>query len=114
LAIYWKVGKKKQNPYIFLAAHWNLSQKSDDLETFFSPNLANLGFFFMENPFYRLKSYFSGQNLTKFHTKKKKKTEKKFVNENLKSLKYSTFFNMEHSKLPNYSTNKVLHYNISL
>jgi hypothetical protein len=33
-------------------------------------NLANLGQFFQENPLYKLKSYFSGRNLTKFRQKK--------------------------------------------
>ncbi len=64
---------------------------------------------------YRLKSYFSGQNLTKFHTGKKKKNWQKFVNENKKSLKYSEIFYFSAwniQNLPNYSTNKVVHYNI--
>jgi len=38
--------EKNQNPSMFLATYWNLSQKSGDLDFFFLSNLVNLGHFF--------------------------------------------------------------------
>jgi hypothetical protein len=60
--------KKIQNLSIFLAPYWNLSQKPGDLETRFFKIWRILAIFSMENPLYRSKSYFSGQN---FATQKK-------------------------------------------
>jgi hypothetical protein len=59
-----KVGKK--NHFISWLPigtyHKNLAIKKKNLE-----NLVKLGLFCMENPMCTLKSYFSSQNLVKFH-----------------------------------------------
>jgi hypothetical protein len=51
-----------------LAIYWNLPLKSGSLETKILRNLAAI--FPMENPLYRSKSHFSGQNMAKFGPKK--------------------------------------------
>jgi hypothetical protein len=61
-----KVGEsenmKNQNPSYILGYLLELINK----------NLANLGhLFFMENPLYRLKSYFAGRNLARSRQRKK-------------------------------------------
>ncbi len=61
---------KRQDPSMFWATYSNLSSKSSDLETFFFKLWRILAISFMENPLYRLKSYFLGRILGP----KKKKT----------------------------------------
>jgi hypothetical protein len=60
-----KVGKNKIILYSWLPIgtyHKNLAIKKNYLE-----NLVKSGLFCMENPIYSLNSYFSSQNLVKFH-----------------------------------------------
>jgi hypothetical protein len=64
------VVEKNQNPSIFLATYWNLSQNSGDLEIYFFGVWKIWAIFSMENPLNRSKSYFSCKNLTIFHQKK--------------------------------------------
>jgi hypothetical protein len=67
--------KKKASFYIlgylleFIIKIWRSGKKNKNYSGEFEP------FFFMENPFNRSKSYFSGQNLAKFRPPAKKRTE---------------------------------------
>jgi hypothetical protein len=60
-----------QNRIVEKATYWNLSKESGDAEEFFLKSGKFGPFFSMENPLYKLKSYFLGQNLIKFHQKQK-------------------------------------------
>jgi hypothetical protein len=63
--------EKNKNLSIFLTTYWNLSYNSGNLGFFFFKIWWIWVIFFMKNPLYRSKSYFSDQNVAKIRQWKK-------------------------------------------